>query len=175
MPNKIDPSKSKVIHTVPQLNQFKAEIQKTKIAMETFYIETNEGNLTVEAVNEFLLIDNMKIQKLNVSQEISWFNQGMIKPKSVKNHPSPAEIGNFRSLILNYRAGKIFEEYDMSPNELAYLCCTKKLSTDHIVWIVNKLNQQQQLSHFIYLDPMYCLDDLVKGITDQHERVSYLS
>ena len=174
VPNEIDPLKSKLVPTLEQLRKFQIEIEKTKIAVETFYIETNQGNLTIQAIKDFIQIHTMKDQKAKVSQEISWFNQSMIKPKSVKNHPSPADIGNFRSLLLNHRAGKIFEQYDMSPNELSYLCCTRKVSTDHIIWIVSKLNQQQQSSHFIYLDPMYGLDDLVEGITDQHERIIFI-
>jgi len=61
-------------------------------------------------------------------------------------------IMRFKSLIMNEKATKILDEFQMTTSELARLCVRRLLSSDHVSWICNQLNHQQSNTWCIYLN-----------------------
>jgi hypothetical protein len=76
--------------------------------------------------------------------------------------PDQGDIKKFQSLVYTKRYNEILSGYDITPEELSRLCCTRWLSCDHMSWITKKLNGMQTETHCIYLN--------FTGDTDQSVR-----
>jgi len=89
--------------------------------------------------------------KQSVKQELDWFALERLNPRVILQ-PSTVSINNFRSLIHNHPMDNEIQGLNMVPGELARLCCKRYLSGDHVHWIIDKLNMQQNKVLCIYLN-----------------------
>ena len=91
---KLCPFKSDFIPPLNHLLVWEAEITSAKnIAMDKFFIASTEyGNIGLSTIKIFITLHSIRNVKTSVTQEIDWFNQALLKPKSVGAYPSTAFI-----------------------------------------------------------------------------------
>ena len=87
-----------------------------------------------------------------VRREIDWFNQPALKPNLMVTKLSPISLDCLKSMLLYNKHSKMFDGINMSPNELAIICCKRYLSGDQMLWITKKLNSMQNEVHCIYIN-----------------------
>ena len=61
-------------------------------------------------------------------------------------------IQNLQSLIWDHPVPSVMHDYKMTPGMLVELSCQKCLSSDHIMWWVDKLNEGITDCHYIYIN-----------------------
>lgn len=123
-----------------------------ELAKGFHYIETSQERYSLKGINSALLLDRARSVKASVEKELDWFAEPFLTPKSVTKQLPTASINNFKSLLLSHPCGLTLPEHRMNPKELAFLCCDRYISCDHVLWIVNRLNRQQDSVYCIYLN-----------------------
>ena len=124
-----------------------------KMATEKFYVKcSNYGNLDADSIRKCIALHSSRDVKIAVSQEIDWFNQSKTVPRSVHKTPPVSAVNAFKSLIMNHPATEQIEGYDMTPKELAVLCCKRYITCDHVMWSINQCNKQQEEVWCVYMN-----------------------
>ena len=126
--------------------------QYEKLATGYFYVETDTKRYDIDSIRNALGLHTARKVKENVSKELDWFSEPYLKPHSVTKEPSTACMNNFKSLLYLSPCGQTIPSLSMDANELAYLCCKRQLSCDHILWATNKLNALQNSTFCMYLN-----------------------
>ena len=123
-----------------------------ELAKGFHYIETSQDWYGLWAINNALLLDRARSIKASVEKEFDWFAEPFLTPKSVTKQMPTASINSFKPLLLSHPCGLTLSEHRMNPKELAFLCCDRYISCDHVLWTVNRLNRQQVSVYCIYLN-----------------------
>ena len=153
--NYVNPFSMKVIPPLAQLFMWESQLESiTRIAAGEFCVVTNVGNFSITNIKHLIKLHKAKTVSEAVCKEIDWFNENVLKPQSVQNHPKVTEINKLKELLLHNPAGMFLKDYGMTPNELSYLCCRRLLSCDHFLWLKHHLNQNQKDNLCIYLNYM---------------------
>ena len=143
----------KAIPSLAQLFMWESQLESTqKIAIGEFCIVTKIGNFSIDNIKNLIKLHKVKTVSEAVCKEIDGFNESMLKPLSVQNHPQVNQINQFKEMLLHNPAGTFLKDHRMTPNELSYLCCRRLLSCDHFLWLKHRLNQDQKDSLCIYLN-----------------------
>ena len=123
-----------------------------ELAKGFHYIETSQERYGLTAVRNALLLDRARSIKASVEKELDWFAEPFLTPRSVTKHLPTASINSFKSLLLSHPCGLVLPDHRMNAKELAFLCCDRYVSCDHVLWIVNRLNRQQDSVYCVYLN-----------------------
>ena len=62
------------------------------------------------------------------------------------SHPATNSIKKFQNLIYGEKFDKQVDGIQMSPNEMANVCCDRWISSDHVHWLLDDLNISQKNS-----------------------------
>lgn len=121
------------------------------------YIECSFGRCEkkwydMEALNQLSQVYRLKEMGQAVEQEINWFAEPFDTPKSVESHPSEKSVARFQELIYTSPYNQDIKGYDVAPDQLAKLCCTRWLSSDHMYWMAVKINDAQKETFCVYLN-----------------------
>ena len=101
------------------------------------------GIYSMGVINKTMQLHKAKEIRNAVAQEIDWLSETCRKPATVDAVPSCVVVNNFHSKIHNSPYSRVMEAIDMTPGELAQLCGERYLYGDHMRWIVQTLNKQQ--------------------------------
>jgi len=121
------------------------------LSTQRFYVDSEFGKFDIDCTRDAVKLIQAKDVKQSVKQELDWFALERLNPRVILQ-PSTVSINNFRSLIHNHPMDNEIQGLNMVPGELARLCCKRYLSGDHVHWIIDKLNMQQNKVLCIYLN-----------------------
>ncbi len=147
----LDPLNLHLLPPESQLREWKKKIG-TSVDGTWKYVETGKGKLDASCIDQLLKLNTAKQIQQSVEEEIKWFCQQHSQPETVVDHPPASQIEKFQELLYCNRYDAIQKPYDMSANELAMLCADRWVSSDHICWLVNTLNNSQNDTYFSYLN-----------------------
>ena len=82
--------------------------------------------------------------KRAVEKELDWFASTYPRSLSVISHPTTNSIKKFQYLIYGEKFDKQIDGLQMSPNEMANLCCDRWISSDPVHWLLDDLNISQK-------------------------------
>lgn len=108
--------------------------------------------MTYETIGNFLSLHTVRDVKLAVEQEINWFNESKLIPRSVVSRPTNAAINAFKSLIWYHPNLEEIPFYHATPNILAQLCCTREINDEHVRNILSLLNKEQTSVRCIHIN-----------------------
>lgn len=152
-------------HIPPQdiLLSWRSELAKARLtAKGLYYVECEFGRYNIEVINAALQLHKAREIRREVAQELDWFSESCRTPTTVNSTPSRVVINNFRSKIHCHSYAALLPPFNIAPKELKQLCCDNLLSSDHVLWVTNQLNIQQ--------DDMYCVYG--NSVGDIERRVS---
>ena len=107
------------------------------------FVESPFGRFYENGIDGTLQILNLLDTKRAVEKELDWFSTTCPRPHSVASHPSAESIQKFKSMLYGKPLDKLITGLQMSPDEIAKLCCDRWISTDQVQWICDKLNALQ--------------------------------
>ena len=140
-------------HIPPQdiLLSWRSELAKARLtAKGYYYVECEFGRYNVEVINAALQLHKAREIRREVAQEIDWFSESCRTPTTVDSIPSRVVINNFRSKIHCHSYTALLTPFNIAPKELRQLCCNNLLSSDHVLWVTNQLNVQQNDMYCVY-------------------------
>ena len=156
-------------HVPPQscLRSWKKEIAElNKIhSNNKAYVYCNtktEQRYDMERINELLRVHKGMEIKQEVARELDWFAEETNWPANLVNNLNQKDIKKFQNLIYMRRYDEILSGYDASPQELSRLCCSRWISSDHVSWIIQKLNSTQTEKLCIYMNYTRDIEDFVR-------------
>ena len=141
------------------LRNWETELEKRhKLAVGYFYVETNRERYDLEGIKYALSLHSARKVKENVARELDWLSTPYLRPHSVKKEPSLSCMSNFKSMLYLSPYSEPIENLRMDSREVAFICCRREVSCDHILWITKKLNLMQESTFVFYLNySMICL------------------
>jgi len=161
----MSPFESRFLPPLSNLLLWQEELSAaTRLSSDIFFIKTDFGNISLDCVKHFITLHKVRSTKINVIQEIDWFNESYLKPKSVQLMPSSCSLNSFKSIITNQDARKLLTEYQMTPNELAMLCGKRYLSGDHMHWVACQLTKQSPEVVCVYINSIIDINRYVERI-----------
>ena len=110
------------------------------------------GVFSTESVDQMIRLHTARIIKKEVAEENTWLNGTIAEPDGLCKYPSAESVSAFKSLIHSPRYDEEIAGYGMSSEELSKICCNRWLSSDHILWVVEKLNTMQPSTLCVYLN-----------------------
>ena len=108
------------------------------------YAESSLGCFDDDGIKGMLRITEAIGIKRAVEKELDWFASTYPRPLSVISHPATNSIKKFQNLIYGEKFDKQVDGLQMSPNEMANLCCDRWISSDHVHWLLDDLNISQK-------------------------------
>ena len=79
-----------------------------KLASDRFYIKCDYGDLDIQSIKQCIELHQTIDVKVAVTQEIDWFNESQIVPRSVCETPPVSAINAYKSMIMNHPASSTF-------------------------------------------------------------------
>ncbi len=147
----VNPFTSSSLPSRHQLIRWSHELAKRgRIQAGLHYVETELGIIGYNEVNHYLSLHTVKEVKASVEQEIAWFNEPKLAPRTVFAHPSNVSINCFKSLIWGNPNLTRLPAYDVYPGVLAQLCFKRYIHSDHVDIIKSMLNKEQSSVKCIY-------------------------
>ena len=148
-----DPFKAKLIPSISVLQVWQGELEKILRMTTTIHvIDCELGYLDLKTIKDSRSFLKANDVKEVVRREIDWFNQPALIPNLMVTKLSTVSLNCFKSMLLHNEHSKMFDRINMSPNELASICCKRYLSGDQMIWITNKLNSMQSDVHCININ-----------------------
>ncbi|XP_065648316.1 uncharacterized protein LOC136077923 [Hydra vulgaris] len=158
-----------------QLMRWSTELSlRNNIASGIHYIECNLGKFLYESVQHLIALHRVQEIKLAVDQELTWFNSIKLVPKSIGIFPPQNLIEKFKEVLFRKPASTEISEYGMNPNTLAELCCTRWLSSDHMMQISSILNSIQSHSKVIYFNFIGNIEHYVSRLTSVPSKLIFI-
>ena len=149
----VDPFRSRFLPPKHQLISWQTVLsRRNEIEASVHYVHSEIGNLTYETIGHFLSLHTARDVKLAVEQEINWFNESKLIPRSVVSRPSNAAINAFKSLIWYHPNLEEIPFYRATPSILAQLCCTWEVNDEHVRNILSMLNKEQTSVRCIHIN-----------------------
>ncbi len=106
----------------------------------------------IEAINDLLKIHKACDVAKEVQRELDWYAEIVDWPADVQEYPQQESITHFQNLLYGSRTDAVLPDYNMPVDELSRLCCTRWLSSDHICWMKEMLNNAQGETYCIYMN-----------------------
>ena len=160
------------------LHAWEGELQHIRrLSSGNHVVSCELGVFDLKTVLNCKSIHKIKSIKEAVRQEIDWFNEEALRPRTIKSI-SPVALNCFKSMVFYNPYCTDVKGSCMSPEELSRLCCRRYLSGDHMLWTVSKLNEMQLDAHCIYLnyikDPKSYIERRIKGLSSLPEKLILL-
>lgn len=147
------PFELKFIPTKEALLKWKGHLDNSeKQSGQQSVVHSPFGVFSTESVDEMIRLHTARIIKKEVAEEKAWLNGTMAEPDGLCKYPSAESVSAFKSLIHSPRYDEEIAGYGMSSEELSKICCNRWLSSDHILWVVEKLNTMQSSTLCVYLN-----------------------
>ena len=151
-----DTCKSAVHRFIPpyeMLVSWKVKLTKYDEMTDDFICaETDLGRYNLKGIDQAITLHKANDIKANVEKKLDFFGDSYAKPHSVVKYPSTTALNNYKSLIFSSETSAIINDYGLTPDYLAKLCCNSLLSSDHTMWIAEQLNSMQQNTHVFHLN-----------------------
>ena len=133
------------------LLSWKSQLQQARnLSTGFFYIESDFGLYDLWITTAAEQLHKAREIRRSVKEELDWFSETCRVPSVVDSVPSRPTLNSFRSKIHNRPYNVQIPSLRMTPCELAQVCGKRFLSSDHMHWLVNKLNMQQKEMFCVY-------------------------
>lgn len=148
--------------------QKKAEleyIQRQNVGKHS-YVECAFGRFDLSTLQNMLRIHTARKISAAVKNELEWFAKEHLVPQSVQCQPPASSIRSFQRLLYSSRYDQHLSSYNMSPDEMAKLCCNLCLSDDHLFWFCEKINSEESDAHCCMLT---FINNVQRTVTRRHQ------
>ncbi|XP_047143492.1 uncharacterized protein LOC124817450 [Hydra vulgaris] len=166
------------LNSIPPKNQLikwsNELLLRKKIAFGFHFVECKLGIFTYESIQHMITLHRTQEIKLAVEQEIIWLNSSKLLPKSINTYPPEYLTDKFKDVLFGKPANREISDYGMTLNTLAELCCSRWLSSDHMLLICNILNSFQNDSLVIYFNFVGNIEHFISCITTVPEKLIFI-
>eukprot|EP00112_Aurelia_sp_Birch-Aquarium-sp1_P008138 Seg1893.5 transcript_id=Seg1893.5/GoldUCD/mRNA.D3Y31 product="hypothetical protein" protein_id=Seg1893.5/GoldUCD/D3Y31 len=149
------------------LLSWKSQLQRARnLSTGFFYIESDFGLYDLWITNAAEQLHKAREIRKSVKEELDWFSETCRVPNVVDSVPSRPTLNSFRSKIHNRPYNVEIASLRMTPSELAQVCGKRFMSSDHMRWLVNKLNVQQQEMFCVYANSLFHVEAVNRFLED---------
>lgn len=155
-----------------------SSLLETGINQLKFFQKERKGYYYVEcASHRFSLSDLQDMQNMHrirdlqraVQEELAWFSGPYLKPKNVQKYPPDSTIKAFQELLYLKPFDDILPLYDMTPNEMAYVCRSSWLCSGHLCWAASTFNKDQSDSFCCFINGIRDVERLARRRLQAHQ------
>lgn len=157
--------KLKSIPSKQQLVKWSNELAGIRrIAAGDYFIDCDLGSLLYEDVSNLSSMHNVLTLKAAVSQEVHWFNEPKLIPRNIEITPLENDIAKFKQFLWDEPVFEELKDLNMSPNTIAELIGKRLLTSDHMMFMAELINNSQSDAHVIYVNYITDIEKYAKKI-----------
>ena len=157
--------KLKSIPSKQQLIKWSNELAGIRrIASGDYFIDCDLGSLFYDDVSNLCSMHNVLTLKAAVSQEVHWFNEPKLIPRSIEIKPLESDVAKFKKFLWDEPVFTELKGLNMSPNTIAELIGKRLLTSDHMMFMANLINNSQSDAHVLYVNYITDLEKYSKKI-----------